>query len=144
MDKVIDEGERILILPGNGIEGFVVLDEANLSTPPLMEKTGALRGDLDCLMHPVASTSSRNASISICSIRVISQPLWNPGEGSHSSSMAWFHLWRSGRELKVVSLKTLVYACKDVGTISWKYFGFGFLVEASARHPDTVLEAQTK
>jgi hypothetical protein len=26
---------------------------------------------LDCLMHPVASTSSRKASISVCSVRVI-------------------------------------------------------------------------
>jgi hypothetical protein len=28
MDKVIDEGEWILILPGDGIQSLVVLDEA--------------------------------------------------------------------------------------------------------------------
>jgi hypothetical protein len=30
MDKVIDEGERVLILPGDGIQSLVVLDEAKL------------------------------------------------------------------------------------------------------------------
>jgi hypothetical protein len=31
MDKVIDEGERIAILPGDGIQSSVVLDEEKLS-----------------------------------------------------------------------------------------------------------------
>jgi hypothetical protein len=31
MDKVVDEGERILILPGDGIQSSVVLDEVKLS-----------------------------------------------------------------------------------------------------------------
>jgi hypothetical protein len=31
MDKVVDEGERIPILPGDGIQSSVVLDEAKLS-----------------------------------------------------------------------------------------------------------------
>jgi hypothetical protein len=30
MDKVIDEGEQILVLPGDGIQSSVVLDEAKL------------------------------------------------------------------------------------------------------------------
>jgi hypothetical protein len=30
MDKVIDEGERIPILPGDGIQSSVVLDKAEL------------------------------------------------------------------------------------------------------------------
>jgi hypothetical protein len=33
MDKVIDEGERIPILPGDGIQCLVVLDEAE---PPIL------------------------------------------------------------------------------------------------------------
>jgi hypothetical protein len=31
MDEVVDEGERILILPGDCIQSSVVLDEAELS-----------------------------------------------------------------------------------------------------------------
>jgi hypothetical protein len=31
MDKVVNEGERISILPGDRIQGSVVLDEAKLS-----------------------------------------------------------------------------------------------------------------
>jgi hypothetical protein len=31
MDKVVDEGERIAILPGDRIQSSVVLDEAELS-----------------------------------------------------------------------------------------------------------------
>jgi hypothetical protein len=68
MDKAIDEGERIPILPGDGIQSSVVLDKVKFS---IMKKTGAPRGDLDCLMCPVASASSRKVSISICSVRVI-------------------------------------------------------------------------
>jgi hypothetical protein len=30
MDKVVNEGEQILILPGDGIQSSVVLDKANL------------------------------------------------------------------------------------------------------------------
>jgi hypothetical protein len=30
MDKVVDEGEQILILPGDGMKSSVVLDEAKL------------------------------------------------------------------------------------------------------------------
>jgi hypothetical protein len=58
--------------------------------------------------------------------------------------MAWFYLQRSGRESKAVSLKASAYVCKDVGTISSKPFGFEFLANTSARHPDTMLEAWTK
>jgi hypothetical protein len=49
MDEVVDEREWIAILPGDGIQSSVVLDEAELSIFFLMKKTGALRGDLDCL-----------------------------------------------------------------------------------------------
>jgi hypothetical protein len=38
MDKVIDEGEWILILPGDGIQSSVVLDKAKLSSFFLMKK----------------------------------------------------------------------------------------------------------
>jgi hypothetical protein len=31
MDKVVDEGEQIVILPGDSIQSSVVLDEAKLS-----------------------------------------------------------------------------------------------------------------
>jgi hypothetical protein len=55
MDKVVDEWEWILILPGDGIQSSVVPDEAELS---ILLKTGAPRGDLDCLIRPVASASS--------------------------------------------------------------------------------------
>jgi hypothetical protein len=68
MDKVINEGEQILILPGDSIQHPVVLDKPYFF---LMKKTGAPRGDLDCLMCPVANASSEKASISACSVRVI-------------------------------------------------------------------------
>jgi hypothetical protein len=50
-------------------------------------------------------------------------------------------LWKG---VKAVSLKTLAYVCNDVGTISLKPFDFEFLVNASTRCPDTVLQAWTK
>jgi hypothetical protein len=71
MDKVVEEGEQMLILPGDGIQSSVVLDKAKLPIFLLDEEAGAPRGDLDCLMHPVASASSRKVSISGCSVRVI-------------------------------------------------------------------------
>jgi hypothetical protein len=71
MDEVVNEGERIAILPGDCVQSSVVLDEVELSILLLMKKTGAPRDDLDCLMRPVASASSRKASISVCSVRVI-------------------------------------------------------------------------
>jgi hypothetical protein len=71
MDKVIDEGEWISVLPGDGIQSSVVLDEAKLPIFLLDEEDWAPRGDLDCLMRPVASASSRKASIPVCSVRVI-------------------------------------------------------------------------
>jgi hypothetical protein len=68
MDKVVNEREQILILPGDRIQSSVVLDEAKLSILLFDEED---QGDLDCLMCPVASTSSREVCISVCSVRVI-------------------------------------------------------------------------
>jgi hypothetical protein len=65
MDKVVNEGQQIPIRPDDSIQSSVVLDKVKL---PIIR---ALRVDLDCLIHPVASASSRKASISVCSVRVI-------------------------------------------------------------------------
>jgi hypothetical protein len=71
MDKVVDEREQIPILPGDCIQSSVVLTKRSFPSFFLMKKTGASRGDLDCQMRLVTNTSSKNASISVCSVRVI-------------------------------------------------------------------------
>jgi hypothetical protein len=69
MDEVIDEGERIAILPGDCIQSLVVLDEAELSIFLLDEEDRHSERGLG--LSDVSSASSRNASISVCSVRVI-------------------------------------------------------------------------
>jgi hypothetical protein len=39
MDKAVDEGKRIQILPGDGIQSSVVLDDDNLNTTQTPEFT---------------------------------------------------------------------------------------------------------
>jgi hypothetical protein len=73
MDEIVDEGEGVLILSRDGIECSIFLDEAEFTILLLDEekKTGAPNRDFDCLMQPVARASSKNASISVCSVSVI-------------------------------------------------------------------------
>jgi hypothetical protein len=44
MDEVVDEGERIAIFPGDGIQRSVVLDEAQLSIFLLDEEDRSSKG----------------------------------------------------------------------------------------------------
>jgi hypothetical protein len=71
MDEIVDEGEKVSIFLCDGIECSIVLDEASLLSLFLIKKTEAPSGDFDCLMRPVARASSRNVSISVCSVSVI-------------------------------------------------------------------------
>jgi len=110
----------------------------------LMKKTSAPIRDLEGQMQLVERASSRNMSSSPCSSSVIGYTLRKPGSGSRSSSIVWSHLRQSGRLSKDSLLKTSLKLCRDSSMESQKDACLEFLVNVSASHCETVLDAHMK
>ena len=74
---------------------------------------------------------------------VMGYTLQKPGSGSCSSSIAWSHLHWSGRLSNDSLLKISSKSCRDSGMQSQKDACLEFLVNTSASHCKTVLNALT-
>jgi len=66
-DELGDEGERVPVLDGYGVQCAIVLDQPERTSFFLMKNTGAAMGDLEGQIRLVRRFSSRKASNSVCS-----------------------------------------------------------------------------